>query len=205
MLLITGTQRSGTSFVTNFFKQSGYDVGSDFWHEDINGGLEHLQICSFFRRYLGDSTFPFSDMPFVFDTNLDDRGIFRISEKVGKFSFLMMLPTLVYIWHKFRGVQDTFLVLKRPHDHVVQSKKRVGRFGSDSILLEQDPTYLSYNFNLSLSIMNNLGFKYRILEFPKLLKDFEVFAKTILELGLDIRSKKHIWDSLVDFDKVHFE
>jgi len=205
MLLITGTQRSGTSFVTNFFKQSGYDVGSDFWHEDINGGLEHLQICSFFRRYLGDPDFPFSDLPFGFDPNLDERNITHIPEKVGKFSFLMMLPILPYIWHKFRGTQDAFLILTRPLDHIVQSKKRVTRFGTDSILLDQAPAYLGYNFNLSLRIIVKLGITYRIMEFPKLLKDFKTFSQTILELGLDIRNKKDVWDSLVDFKKVHFE
>ena len=117
----------------------------------------------------------------------------------------MMLPTLPYIWHKFRGTQDTFLILTRPHVHVVQSKKRVERFGTDSILLNQAPAYLGYNFNLSLQIIHKLGITYRIMEFPKLLKDFEAFAQTILELDLDIRGKEDVWNSLVDFKKVHFE
>ena len=204
MIVITGAQRSGTSFTTNFFKQCGFNVGSNFWHSDINGGLENLQVCHFFRSYIGDKTFPFSDIP-LGDIKEKQRSLDLSQHEVIKFSYMLMLPAIPYIWNKHRGNSDRLLILTRSFESICESKKRVSRFGTDSILLDQNSSHLEYNFNLSLRIIKILGFRYEILKFPELLQDFKSFSNTILKLGIDIREREDVWDSLVDFKKVHFK
>lgn len=205
MLVITGTQRSGTSFTANFFKQCGFDIGSDFWHEDINGGYENIELCLFFRDYLGDPTFPFSDLPV---DNPCFRVLSQIDYPVAKFSYLTMLPMLIPIWHKFRGNRDTFLLLERNSYHVVESKGRIQRFGSDSLLLGLSADTIEDNFNLSISLLNKYKMKYKILQFPDFLINFSQFLEAVaaldFEIGTDIVSKKKLFYSLVDPSKIHF-
>lgn len=62
MLVITGTQRSGTSLVAQMFQKEGYDLGTEWWDDKAEGGLDNPLICAFYRDHLGDKTFPFDDM-----------------------------------------------------------------------------------------------------------------------------------------------
>lgn len=205
MLVITGTQRSGTSFTANFFKQCGFNIGSDFWHEDINGGLENIELCLFFREYLGDPSFPFSDLPIDHKTF---RTLSQIDYPVAKFSYLTMVPMLIPIWHKFRGNQDTFLVLERDPHHVVQSKGRIHRFDSDSLLLGMDADTIRVNFNLSIDLLNEYKMTHRIIEFPEFLSNFEILQEAIYCLdptvGHGIGLNRDLFESLVDPKKIHF-
>jgi len=207
MIVITGTQRSGTSLTAKFFKECGYDIGSTFWHDDINGGLENIEACMFFRNYIGDESFPFSDMPLTGYEKMNQANykLTNIRSEVIKFSYLFMIPSFLYMWHKFRKNKDKLLILKRNTESVCKSKKRVDRFQTDSLLLDQDPDHIEFNFNQSLKIADLLNFDYEIIYFPEFLYSFELFSKTILKLGLDIRDKEEVWNNLIDFKKVHFK
>lgn len=202
MLIITGTQRSGTSLTAKFFSLCGFDIGSDFWHPDVNGGLENYQICWFFRNYLGDSSFPFSDLPFPNPppkSNITD-----ISCKAAKFSYMLMIPCTIYIWYKYRSNTDSFLILKRNPQHIIRSKQRTKRFSTDSWLLNQSPRQVKENFSLSLNIIQSLGFNHVVLQFPKFLHDFNYFSDCAEKLGVSIRGHESIWNKLIDYNKVHF-
>ena len=209
MLIITGTQRCGTSFMANFCKACGYDLGTEFWHEEINGGLESPDICRFFRQNLGDPTFPFSD----FDQSISEQERSRIPRfdfEVQKFSFLMMNPKFINIWHALRGTQDKLLILMREAESVYESKRssqdRKARFNGDSGLLHQSPSEIKQNWYDSFCRILDLGFQYRILKFPNFLdKGNEVQALlrcwgNLIEVP-DPGSLE-LWNSLVDKGKI---
>jgi len=207
MIIVTGTQRSGTSLTIKFFKECGYDVGSTFWHKDINGGLENIEASIFFRNYIGDKSFPFSDMPLTGYEKMNQANykLTNIRSEVIKFSYLFMIPSFLYVWHKFRKNKDKLLILKRNTESVCLSKKRVDRFQTDSLLLDQNSEQIESNFNQSLKIAKMLNFDYKIIRFPDFLNSFDFFSQTVLELGIDITNKFDVWNNLIDFKKVHFK
>ena len=61
MLVVTGTQRSGTSVIAKALIESGYDIGSTWYDEIAQGGYENELVCGFYRDNLGDPSFPFDD------------------------------------------------------------------------------------------------------------------------------------------------
>ena len=81
MLVITGTQRSGTSLIARALEESGYDLGSTLWDEEVQGGLDNDLICGFYQQYLGDPTFPFDD----YDWPVVEPGQFAAMDYKGQF------------------------------------------------------------------------------------------------------------------------
>lgn len=202
MIVITGTQRSGTSVTARLLSESGFDLQSNLWHEDIDGGYEHEVICGFYREYLGDPTFPFDNYPWPHATAEDFQSV---DARVAKFSFLLMNPILVTIWRRFRGTSDRLLILKRPTADVVRSKERVkDRFSHDSILLAQDPTVLRAHFDKSLCLVEKLGFEYATLPFPEFLEDRATMNRALGRLDPTVQVDRRTWSDVVDPSKVHF-
>ena len=206
MLIIAGTQRSGTTFTAQFLFKCGFKFDENLnWDETITGGFENLSVDKFFREYIGDDTFSYKDI----EKNIPDGHIIQPSlfpdGEVLKISYLLQNPVFVHILHKFRGMQDKFLILNRDKRDVYKTKKRRwDRFTKDSILLKQEPEELQYNFNKSIEILDEYGYEYESLEFPNFLNSFHAFSKTMELLGYDISDKEDVWNNLVDFDKVHF-
>lgn len=205
MLVVTGTQRSGTSVMTKLIKESGYDVGSNFWDAAVQGGFENELICGFYREYLGDPTFPFND----FDIPVIGPSQFtHIKYEVVKFSFLLMSPVFVAIWNKFRPFAthgDCFLVMNRNKEDVISSKQRVPqRFRHDSRLITQEAEMLRHNFNESLMLMGSLGAYVQMLLFPSCLRSRMKVNETLMHLSPEIYIPGEVWDQVIDHDKVHF-
>lgn len=204
MLIITGTQRTGTSLVASLFKESGYDIGSDFWDEEVNGGLENLDICAFYRYVLGDENFPFDDL------RLEKKGSptyrFRqlhLSHRVVKFSYLMMNPAFVAIWNRYRApkLEDRFLVLYRPAGSVCRSKMRHWeRFSHDSMLLDQSEGALTWNVSVSQLMLVSLGHTAVYLSY----KDLTDPVNGLTKLNYCLKSlgsttiDQEVWDEVFD-------
>lgn len=203
MLVITGTQRSGTSVIAKALIESGYDIGSTWFDKVAQGGYENELVCGFYKDYLGDTSFPFDDF------DIDLRSEFAFSDynpQVIKFSYLLMNPAFVTIWHRYRPHNDTFLVMSRQKEHVIQSKMRVAsRFKHDSILLQQTPEALKWNFHTSLVLLSKLGYKGRVLPFPDCLHWplFEINNRLAL-LDPSVQIDPKAWTNVVDLNKVHF-
>lgn len=203
MLVVTGTQRSGTSVIAKALIESGYDLGSNWYDEEAQGGYENELICGFYREYLGDPSFPFDD----FDLPLAGRyGFSNYNPQVIKFSYLLMNPAFVTIWHKFRAQQDTFLVMSRHKEHVIKSKLRLpSRFKHDSPLLTQTPEALMWNFHTSLVLLDRLGYKGRLLPFPDCLHwRVSDINRRLTYLDPSVQIWPKVWKEVVDLDKVHF-
>jgi len=205
MLVICGTQRSGTSMIAKCFIELGYDLGSGLWDEEAQGGYENETICAFYRNYLGDPRFPFDD--FELPEFLNPTRNFEVLDlPVVKFSYLLMNPAFVTIWHKFRPhSEDVFLVMNRNKEDVVRSKQRlVQRFMHDSWLLAQSPEELEENFRISLDYLSG-WYKTEVLDFPECLDHLEVVNRRLDALGLfELLISQDVWNSVVDKNKVHF-
>jgi len=204
MLVVTGTQRSGTSMIAKCFIEMGYDLGTSLWDEEVQGGYESEHICSFYRSYLGDPRFPFAD--FELSEYLNPDYIFsQLDLPVVKFSYLLMNPAFGTIWSKFRPDSgDVFLVMNRNKEDVVSSKRRLmQRFAYDSRLLCQSPTTLEENFVMSLDYLM-VFYRAEVLNFPWCLDHLEAVNTKLSRLGWEVPIPSAVWNSVVDKNKVHF-
>lgn len=203
MLVVTGTQRSGTSLIAKALKYSGYDLGSTLWDEEVQGGLDNDLICGFYQQYLGDPTFPFDDYEWPV---VGPEQFVNINYEVVKFCYLLMNPAFVMIWHKFRPEGDTFLVLNRNKSHVIASKKRrLERFKHDSLLLRQCVSGLLANFYASVILLGDLGYKYQWLSFPECVSDLEKINEALATLDPNVQIDPNVWKSVYDPSKIHFK
>ncbi len=218
MLIITGTQRSGTSAAALMFQAEGYDLGSNLWDDIAQGGLENEVVCAFYRYYLGDSAFPFDDFPGLDKVEpLDLSGPispyllpedeFSILDRpVIKFSYLCMNPAFVTIWSKFRppSMGDRFLIMKRNFDTVIASKRaHTDRFMHDSRLLTQEPETLKGNFMNSVVTLIDLGYPTVVMSFHDLMYTYSI-NDYLIKLGCNLRIKEETWKGVIDISKVHF-
>lgn len=201
MLVITGTQRSGTSLIATALVESGYELGGIPWDEV--GGHENEVICGFYNQYLGDPTFPFD----TYNWPIVDSGQFAaVGYQVAKFSFLLMNPVFVTIWHKFRPSGDTFLVMFRDKQHVIDSKIRCwNRFKHDSRLLQQAAGYLSWNYAASIRMLTRLGYGYEVLNFPKCVSDLGKINHALARLDPNVQINLTAWERVFDTSKIHFK
>ena len=203
MLLITGTQRSGTSLIAKARIESGYDLGSTWSDEEVQGGYDNEVISGFYRKYLGDPTFPFDD----FDISEVDPGQFAAMDyEVVKFCYLLMNPVFVMIWRKFRPEGDTFLVMNRYKVCVVQSKNRtLERFKHDSLLLRQCVSGLLGNFYASVLLLGDLGYRYETLHFPECVSNLGKINVALARLDPNVQIDPGVWERIYDPSKIHFK
>lgn len=206
MIVITGTQRSGTSLMARFFQTCGFDLGTNFWDERVNGGLESPDVCNFYRDTFKDNSFPFSTY-----WNLIERDSFRSFydlEKyyqVLKFSYLLSNSAFVEYWLDVRrGKDDRFIVLKRNADQVCLSKKSNPIFmKEDWKYLPKTGTVLEFWFDLCLKLLKD-HFKVLVIDFPITYQSSEVLIEDIIKFtGLKMSKNTYkIWDSLYNVNKI---
>lgn len=206
MLVITGTQRSGTSLIAKALEKSRYDLGSSWWDEEVQGGYENEVICAFYREHLGDPTFPFNDMKLpTYPEGVIEELFMALDLEVTKYSYLLMNPAFVMMWLKFRPKGDTFLVMDRNKREVINSKLRIwDRFQHDSLLLNQSPEHLHANFEVSLILLEEFGYNIRVLPFPKCVNDLEHINATLAALDPNVQIKLGAWERTLDTSKIHF-
>lgn len=203
MLIVTGTQRSGTSLIAKALEESGYDLGSTLWDEKVQGGFDNDLICGFYQQYLGDPTFPFDD----YEWPAVEPGQFAAMDyEVVKYCYLLMNPVFVTMWHKFRPEGDTFLIMNRHKAQVCASKRRMWeRFKHDSRLLKQSAYYMIGNFNSSVKILSELGYRYKMLQFPKRISDLATINEALARLDPNVQIKPKVWERVYDPSKIHFK
>ena len=204
MLVVTGTQRSGTSLIAKALIESGYDLGASWFDEEVQGGYENEVICAFYRWYLGDPTFPFDD--FELPTYQYAAIVFKnFDQKVAKFCYLLMNPAFVMIWHKFRPKGDTFLIMNRSKKDVILSKERIPeRFHHDSLLLDQTSEQLHENFLQSWTLLVE-HYRTVSLSFPAC-TTYEILHinRDLAKLDPTVQIKPEVWKRTLDTSKIHF-
>lgn len=202
MIVITGTQRSGTSIMAKFVKECGYDLGTDFWDDRLDGGLESPDVCNYYRDRLGDSSFPFTKYWELVDRKNMFTSFKEIPWEVVKFSYLLMIPDFVDWWYEVRGNQDKFVIMWRSITSIMTSK----RSRNDIFLLEDwrklnmSRSELNENRIESLSRMKKYKMSYLIIPFPcRVFSIMRLREFTKLD-ALYLR----IWNKVYDKTKIHF-
>jgi len=212
MLLITGTQRSGTSVLSKLLMNLGYDLGTRSWHDDINGGLESPHICWAMRKYLDLPGFPFEGFDEWIGNEVEPMDLSELDKKfdVQKFSFLLMNPNFVRTYLHLRRRKDRFLILTRDPSDVIKSKactrERVARFYGDHRILKLDAKTLRKRFFECLEILNEGSELFSFLLFPDFLQTPRLVYDKITEFGgLDMPWDDFFmeWDHLIDLGLSH--
>lgn len=214
MLVITGTQRAGTSVLMKMLLEEGVYVPdvNNWWDDEVDGGMENKVICKFFSQYFCDLTFPYGSME-VPDTlaglawyDLLDR-FEDMDLEATKFSYLLMNPVFVNVWNKFRGhSKDQFLICYRPPRGVCKSKQRhPDQFDSDSVLLQQTPEALQWNFQASVRQLEWYGYDYYFLGYPAFLHSRQWVNIGLGYLGFDRSISERTWKETVDLDRIHVQ
>jgi|AntDeeMinimDraft_6_1070357.scaffolds.fasta_scaffold01484_8 hypothetical protein len=208
LLVITGTQRSGTSFMASFFKECGYELGTDFWDVRINGGLESPDICNFYRNYLQDPRFPFDGY-----WDMIERETFYPLQKlhehfdVVKFSYLLANPIFVEYWLNIRrGFNDTFLIMDRPLEDVMRSRATKPELDDeDSCIIPRSYLQLKLNWNRSYNKINGNNMGHFMIPFPS--NDAKQVVKTIKSrTDIDLPDNaEEIYNTLYNPSKVQFK
>ena len=206
MLVITGTQRSGTTAVASLFAAQRHKIATQ--GTDEVGGYEHPDICNFYKRFLGDETFPYDDFPMP--TGVDDywHSYFAsLDDKVTKFSYLLMNPAFVHIWARIRPPHygDKFLIMVRNSAAVCASKEaHKERFDHDSLLLKQPAEVLSWNYGTSVQILRGYGYPVAFLSFYNLMEGIIGINKALEALEEPYRISEATWEKVIDTSRVHF-
>ena len=202
MIVITGTQRSGTSIMAKFVKECGYDLGTNFWDDRLDGGLESPDVCNYYRDRLGDSSFPFTKYWELVDRKNMFSSFLEIPWEVVKFSYLLMIPRFVYWWYEVRGNKDKFIIMWRSADDVIKSKD-----SRSDIFLKEDWEGLNMTYEKllkdrddSLRLMDELGMEYILVPFPVLSLDVEQL-RWFTNLGY---LNSDVWNKVYDKSKIHF-
>jgi len=204
MLVICGTQRSGTTAVASLFAAEGFEIATQ--GRDEVGGYEHPIICNFYRRFLGDETFPYDDFP-VAAGDWWHSHFASMEDKIVKFSYLLMNPVFVHLWHRIRPpeVGDKFLIMMRDAEAVCRSKEaHIKRFNHDSLLLQQPSNILRWNLNTSIRVLQQYAYPTAYLSFYDLTIQLEGLNKCLEKLDVPYRVSDETWKEVIDPSKVHY-
>ena len=203
MVIITGAQRSGTSLMAKYAQQCGYDLGTDFWDDRLDGGLENPVICEHFSDLLESEQFPFKgywDMVGEYERSL----LSTLYLEIAKFSYLLMNPDFIDQWYKERGADDKFIIMWRDAEDIYKSKTmRDNIFGAeDHPMLNQTADEINLNRHKSLTKMAEYGMKFHLVNFPDIRKKDLLILSRFSNLKLD---QQEVWSKLFDTKKIHFK
>lgn len=183
--VITGLGRSGTSCLAGYCKMLGYDMG-DMWFNDINAGYESTESISINQ-----------DIKCAIENGMWSSSVFkdRISSIKGPIikdpRFTWDIPCLIETWMHARSIK--FVVSSRDHSSVVSSKVACNATSLRSIE-ECDNTFSNF-----INRLDDCGVDYNVLIFPDYLYDHDSVCD-----ALEIEGDLDIWNSWVDFEKVHY-
>jgi len=194
-LIITGFARSGTSVLAQFLNLCGYDTGGS-WNSELNAGFEDEHFQKIITTFQSN---PLSEELIL----LLMKEIGEIDKKVIKHPRILLNPEFIRIWTLIY-LRTTILVTYREPFHAVESKKAHSDTGYFTNL---SPTELDQKFHAFIDMLIHLRIRHHILYFPDFLNNYNEVFHTLSSLGILIDKDKgrNIWDSLIDFNKVHFK
>ena len=205
MLLITGTQRTGSSLMAEYLRKCGYSFDGD--HDEV-GAHDDQNISLEYRRILQDETFPWRNYPVTKRPEEVPR-LEVLDYEVAKFPFLMMHPALMSIWLSARGSnQDRLLILVREAEAVVRSKTNTQRraeiFATDSNTLKQTADEMKQNWFDSFALVLHSGIRYHFLMFPDFLRNYDSVFNALRVFGQlkNVPTSKELWEETVNMEKV---
>src|SRR3989337_3441294 len=193
-LFITGFFRSGTSLLTKFLHDLGYNTGGS-GNDSINAGFEDEQVQAVLTTFQNN---PFSEELILFL----EKEIAKIDKIVMKHPRLLFNPNILKIWTVVKPNISVLITYREPL-HALESKKSHGNLG---YYTNFSPAELDEKFKVFINTCINLRIKHHILYFPDFLSEYDEIYHAISSLGIHIDKDRgrSIWYNLVDFNKVHY-
>jgi len=223
MLLICGSQRSGTTILTRFLHELGHDVGSHISYDNtIQGGYESPHIIHFMSSQLQNqqsylfnknSTFPYQNYWDHIDMRQAD--LLTIPElldqvEVQKASFLLMQPLFLhwYLTQENAIEKTTFVIPYRAPTNVCASKKKHSQFSKDHPALNLTAQTLAINMALSVQMLIMNYCNYIILPYPLFLLEAEIAYHALSPVIMTNTTKSEffeVWNTIIDKTKISLE
>jgi len=196
MLLITGLGRCGTSVLTLFYKNLGYNVGCGSWSDERNAGLEdarvqliHAYYYSFGER--GEATKVRTCLSKLRDCD------------VLKDPRIAWAPGVLRLWQDVYRSDLKIIVLDRDFAQIKLSRDHMGvDHRLPSMDRVEDMAGLFYR--LCLEILY-LDIEFILIRYPNFLSQYDHIYNISQRFGLtfDKDRGKAIWDETIDLSKVH--
>lgn len=202
MLIITGSGRSGTSFLAEYCRRIGYSPGGYWLPKDINAGMEHPFVVEINEKIVQRirNNQPITDDIFKYS-------ILSISNKVIKDPrFLGCSGQVIEVWRRFR--QDfNVILLQRDAKAVAKSfKMHPDHFTEQCCLPEEElANRVQKGVDEFVSKLETLNIPFQIFTFPCFLEQFEEIYQCLNQFGNLPVSKiraRTCWNNLVDMRKV---
>jgi len=200
MLIITGLGRCGTSVMTLFLKNMGYNVGRCGWYEEARAGME-----DWYTVYINNAIFTHVRAG-NFDIEQFGKSIKKIQADVIKDPRFTWCPENIRTWWHFRK-DFKLLILHRRIEHCLKSRQEL-------IADYHDPkrgnnlTEFKTDFADFLTEALLLHIPYKIIIYPEFLTEYEKVYDALQELDILFDKEKGIkvWNETIDLNLVsHFE
>lgn len=198
MVIITGIGRCGTSFLARWCKESGIDPGGK-WTDIVNAGMEDTATVRINEIILGDAQHD--------EIEIDKyrKAISEIKREIVKDPQFTVGADVLNVWYKIRK-DIKLIVLHRNPEFVLKSRLRYDAWFVDRWRGKNINLYKQQFADFITTILR-FNIPYKLFYFPTFLKEFDLIYEAFLEYGIkfDYNRSLEVWDSSVDYNKVHFK
>lgn len=205
MLIITGLGRCGSSLLTKFLKEVGYNVGMVKWDDKMDAGMEDVNVSRLNRALY----------VIIQDKNIQDPKLFfpAVSEVIKSYDMPIVKdphftwsPGLIECWKLVRSDLKV-LFLHRKFEDIIKSRERISKLnlGSKDVKRGSDLSKYKADFADFIAKLIELKIPFQTLLFPYFTANYSlVYSKlSIFGIGFDYQIGQEKWNKIVDFDKVH--
>ena len=212
MVIITGLGRCGTSILTKYLKEVGYDIGKNVnWHDEVRAGYElstfYILVDDLYHRYckkgikinLQDECLGDYWKGYTYDEALNkiDKDERQGKVDVVKDPRITWHPDIIKaIWQSRKDIR--LLICHRDIESIYNSRKSLPEQYDDPKPRKELNEY-KVDFADFYTRVLELGIIHRVLLFPKFLKYFNMTYDTLSEFfPHDYFLGKEVWDKLID-------
>lgn len=202
MLIITGSGRSGTSFLAEYCRQIGYNPGGVWLPKEINAGMENPRVVAINETIVHK----INNSQNIYDDTLKYNIITIPNQVVKDPRFLGCHGQVIEVWHHYRKDIKVLLLERNPSEVAKSFKLHPDHFIEQCVLDEEElAKRVAKGVQEFKDKLTQLSIEYRTIQFPGFLNEFEKVYDLLNgfgELETSVIRAKHRWNCLVDFKKV---
>lgn len=191
MIVIATVGRSGSSFLAKWFKECGFDIGSDTWFEPFKAGYENKQTLDINQRLIrkhikGERVNEYYIWGDIHDLKLD----------VIKDPQFLISPVIIKNWWKVRKDIKVVFLYRKPEE-IVESCKKLPEWTGP--VYRCFPELIEEKQEAFLDQLDKSNIPYERFKYPSFLGQYyqmeEVLKSWNIELPVNAEDK---WNQLRD-------